>query len=69
MLDNTAGDLCELRKEMFCINQCMGHGECYLGFCKCHAGWYGTDCAQRVASQPDQPGKSTLPAQCKPGAA
>ena len=22
-----------------------GHGECQGGFCKCHTGWYGQDCA------------------------
>jgi hypothetical protein len=33
-----------------------GHGECLLGFCKCHEGWFGTDCAQRTADTPWSPG-------------
>lgn len=24
-----------------------GHGTCYLGFCKCRQGWYGTDCSRQ----------------------
>ena len=24
-----------------------GHGECHLGFCKCHPGWYGIDCSRK----------------------
>ena len=42
--------------EAVCVNQCSGHGECSIGFCKCHAGWYGHDCSQRVAGHPDEPG-------------
>eukprot|EP00798_Chlamydomonas_sp_ICE-L_P006523 gene6523-3163_t len=48
-VDGFHGDHCELRYEMICLNQCSGHGECWLGFCKCHEGWYGTDCARKIA--------------------
>ena len=24
-----------------------GHGDCDLGFCKCHPGWYGIDCSRK----------------------
>ena len=36
-----AGPLCHQRFEVMCVNQCAGHGDCNLGFCKCHEGWYG----------------------------
>lgn len=29
-----------------------GHGECYLGWCKCHTGYFGHDCAYREPSVP-----------------
>jgi hypothetical protein len=35
----------------FCPNQCAGNGECKLGFCHCHAGWWGQDCALRAPGQ------------------
>ncbi len=38
VIDGLAGRLCEEVVEMFCINQCNGHGECDLGFCKCDKG-------------------------------
>ncbi|MEW5318578.1 MAG: hypothetical protein WDW38_009791 [Sanguina aurantia] len=44
------GHLCDEPVEMFCINQCSGHGLCHIGFCKCHAGWYGLDCSRKRAS-------------------
>jgi hypothetical protein len=28
-----------------CSNNCTGHGDCYFGFCKCHVGYYGSDCS------------------------
>ncbi|KIZ06152.1 exostosin-like glycosyltransferase [Monoraphidium neglectum] len=31
--------------------ECSGHGDCNLGFCKCHAGWFGHDCAGRVEGE------------------
>jgi hypothetical protein len=31
------------------MNQCSGHGECILGFCMCHEGWYSHDCSRRKA--------------------
>ncbi|GFH22140.1 exostosin-like glycosyltransferase [Haematococcus lacustris] len=40
--DGFWGDLCEKRYEQTCINQCSGHGECVVGFCKCHDGWWVT---------------------------
>ena len=33
--------------EMACNNQCSGHGDCWFGFCQCHAGYWGHDCAHR----------------------
>ncbi|KAG7674943.1 hypothetical protein Ndes2526A_g07692 [Nannochloris sp. 'desiccata'] len=47
-LDGLLGDLCEIPVEHFCANQCSGHGQCYLGWCQCHKGYYGHDCAYRV---------------------
>jgi hypothetical protein len=41
---------------MYCLSQCSGHGECVVGFCKCHAGWYGADCSRKVAGQPLEQG-------------
>ena len=32
----------------FCPNQCMMHGECVSGFCRCGAGWIGADCSMRA---------------------
>ncbi|PSC72923.1 exostosin-like glycosyltransferase [Micractinium conductrix] len=46
MLDGFGGPVCETPYEPFCLNQCSGRGECNLGFCKCHEGWHGIDCAQ-----------------------
>lgn len=55
--DGWDGPTCEDPHEAFCINQCSGHGECQHGFCKCHAGWFGHDCAYRTADTPWTPGK------------
>jgi len=33
-----------------------GHGDCYIGWCKCHEGWYGHDCAFRTAGTEWSPG-------------
>ena len=42
--------------EMSCASQCSGHGNCLHGFCKCHEGWYGTDCARKRAGLKMEPG-------------
>lgn len=47
-LDGWLGPLCNIPAENFCPNQCSGHGECYLGWCKCHKGFFGHDCAYRM---------------------
>lgn len=47
LLDGLHGPTCEERVENFCPNQCSGHGECYLGWCHCHDGFFGHDCAYR----------------------
>ncbi|PSC76174.1 exostosin-like glycosyltransferase [Micractinium conductrix] len=54
--DGWGGPTCETPYEQFCPNQCNGHGECQGGFCKCHTGWYGQDCAFRTAGTPWTPG-------------
>ncbi|KAI3432296.1 hypothetical protein D9Q98_003856 [Chlorella vulgaris] len=56
LLDGQHGPTCQGVHESFCPNQCNGHGECLLGFCKCQPGWFGTDCAQRMAGIPWSPG-------------
>jgi hypothetical protein len=38
IVDGVDGPTCDESVEMFCINQCGGHGECNLGFCKCDQG-------------------------------
>ena len=60
LFDGFAGELCDEITETMCPNQCSGHGECITGFCKCHAGWYGTDCARKVAGEPMEPGTCGL---------
>eukprot|EP00201_Polytomella_parva_P014690 CAMPEP_0175050468 /NCGR_PEP_ID=MMETSP0052_2-20121109/7275_1 /TAXON_ID=51329 ORGANISM="Polytomella parva, Strain SAG 63-3" /NCGR_SAMPLE_ID=MMETSP0052_2 /ASSEMBLY_ACC=CAM_ASM_000194 /LENGTH=861 /DNA_ID=CAMNT_0016314673 /DNA_START=726 /DNA_END=3311 /DNA_ORIENTATION=+ len=50
--DGTYGNFCSQRKEVFCINNCNGHGICERGFCKCLPGWYGADCVRRRAGLP-----------------
>ncbi len=37
--DGIGGPTCDTVFEQTCMNQCNGHGECNLGFCKCHPGW------------------------------
>lgn len=56
ILDGLAGRDCEFRTEQFCINQCSGHGECQRGWCKCHEGYYGHDCALLQKGTPNLPG-------------
>ena len=45
LLDGSFGLLCETPVTHTCVNQCGGHGECYLGYCRCDAGWTGPDCS------------------------
>ena len=47
-LDGMLGEFCDIPSEHFCANQCSGHGECYLGWCACHKGFFGHDCAYRL---------------------
>ncbi|KAL4427652.1 hypothetical protein ABPG75_001741 [Micractinium tetrahymenae] len=54
--DGWDGPTCEEPHEAFCVNQCNGHGECQHGFCKCHPGWFGHDCAYRMEGTPWTPG-------------
>ncbi|KAL4428361.1 hypothetical protein ABPG75_002450 [Micractinium tetrahymenae] len=56
LLDGYGGPTCEDYLESFCANQCNGHGECNMGFCECHEGWWGHDCAYRTANATDSPG-------------
>ena len=57
MYDGFAGPLCDIRTQQICLNQCNGHGECNAGFCKCHDGWYGHDCAFSRAGVKRTPGQ------------
>eukprot|EP00798_Chlamydomonas_sp_ICE-L_P025771 gene25771-11436_t len=61
--DGLLGHLCTDWSESNCPNQCNGHGNCDQGFCKCHEGWYGTDCARKRAGVPMEPSdmESTRP--------
>lgn len=52
MVDDIGGRDCNIIKEAYCPgNQCSGHGDCNLGYCKCHKGWYGLDCSRRAATE------------------
>ena len=31
-----------------CFNGCSGHGTCVHGWCRCDAGWFGTDCSDTL---------------------
>ena len=46
--EDAEGAMCMGVKEAFCPAQCGGRGECDLGFCRCHSGWYGTDCSRKA---------------------
>jgi hypothetical protein len=46
--DGWDGENCDEPVESFCPNQCTGHGECLMGYCKCKPGWFGLDCASRA---------------------
>ena len=50
-LDGSGGPGCNLRSEMFCLNQCSGRGHCNLGFCVCDPGWWGLDCAHAASAE------------------
>ncbi|RMZ55166.1 hypothetical protein APUTEX25_005444 [Auxenochlorella protothecoides] len=54
--DGISGATCETIYEHTCVNQCNGHGECYIGYCQCHKGWFGHDCAYRMEGVEDSPG-------------
>ncbi|KAG2501891.1 hypothetical protein HYH03_000389 [Edaphochlamys debaryana] len=42
--------------EQTCLNQCSGHGDCHMGYCRCLEGWYGSDCSRKKAGSPMEPG-------------
>ena len=57
VMDGRGGPTCDEVLEMTCPNQCSGRGDCYLGFCRCHAGFWGHDCAHAASgSTPARPG-------------
>lgn len=60
MLDGWVGPTCEVPTEQFCLNQCSGQGECRAGFCLCAEGFYGHDCARRIASARPPRGEALL---------
>ncbi|KAG1663565.1 hypothetical protein FOA52_013185 [Chlamydomonas sp. UWO 241] len=45
--DGVLGSTCNVTVEHSCLNQCSGRGECSLGFCTCHKGYYGFACDQK----------------------
>ncbi|KAG2497881.1 hypothetical protein HYH03_004147 [Edaphochlamys debaryana] len=49
------------RFEAYCANQCTGHGDCHWGFCKCHPGWYGSDCSRKKAGEEPEEGYLSRP--------
>lgn len=55
-IDGVVGDFCNIKVEMYCSNQCNGHGACNMGFCKCYDGWYGNDCSRKRKGLPLEPG-------------
>jgi hypothetical protein len=57
VIDGLEGPTCDKVIEQFCINQCNGHGSCYLGFCQCDKGWYGHDCSRKRAGEPLEPSR------------
>jgi hypothetical protein len=62
-LEGFHGPTCDDAGETTCVNQCSGRGRCALGFCRCDAGWFGHDCAHRLAGVPvgRAPGAPPLP--------
>lgn len=56
MLDGWDGINCDQPYEATCPNSCSGYGRCVMGFCKCHEGHYGTDCAHVKEGHKQAPG-------------
>ncbi|KAL4438037.1 hypothetical protein ABPG77_004258 [Micractinium sp. CCAP 211/92] len=56
IVDGYCGRFCDQPCEPVCPNQCSGHGECLNGFCKCHKGHWGHDCAYRYPGTEWTPG-------------
>ncbi|KAG2493469.1 hypothetical protein HYH03_008286 [Edaphochlamys debaryana] len=54
--EGLTGWVCSTVKEQTCPNQCSGHGECDAGYCRCHQGWYGHECARKKAGEAMEPG-------------
>jgi hypothetical protein len=59
-IDGVVGEWCNIKVEMFCSNQCSGHGSCNMGFCKCYEGWYGNDCSKRRQGLTMEPGDELM---------
>ncbi|KAG2493455.1 hypothetical protein HYH03_008272 [Edaphochlamys debaryana] len=55
------GAWCNITSEVTCLNQCSGHGDCDGGYCRCHKGWYGEDCARKKAGEEMEPGSADRP--------
>lgn len=41
-------EFCKRANPQFCEKGCTGKGKCVAGVCRCHAGWQGVDCSEKI---------------------